>query len=113
MGTSLKYHHTISDFWEAKTETTSSLELRGGLLLSFKANKKKVFSKDREWFMKSYQPQLLVGKRREKYGGEEMSLESNNNCFVKVGISRLVEEGTFNAAFPLHDVSIVGDIVIV
>ena len=40
----------------------------------------------------------------EKYGGEEMSLESNNNCFVKVGISRLVEEGTFNAAFPLHDV---------
>ena len=45
MGTSLKYHHTISDFWEAKTETTSSLELRGGLLLSFKANKKKFFLK--------------------------------------------------------------------
>ena len=26
--------------------------------------------------------------------------------FLKVGISRLVEEGAFNAAFPLHDVSI-------
>ena len=32
----------------------------------------------------------------------EQVLEENR---FQVGISRLVEEGAFNAAFPLHDVS--------
>ena len=42
---------------------------------------------------------------REKKGEVNLTkIKKSFNLILKVGISRLVEEGTFDAAFPLHDV---------
>ena len=42
---------------------------------------------------------------REKKGEVNLTkIKKSFNLTLKVGISRLVEAGTFDAAFPLHDV---------
>ena len=45
-------------------------------------------------------------KKGEVYYIMSIFLKSETKRFFQVGISRLVEEGAFNAAFPLHDVTI-------
>ena len=84
---------THPGFSAATTSPTFSLELRGvGLSL------------------RSSPQRLLAGRRRGKWG--IFFLKKSVQIFnlskidlAQVGVTSLVEEGAFSAAFPLHDVS--------
>ena len=80
-------------------------------------------SEDKETFFTRAQRSRMVYEilsattfGREKKGEVEIlyqdqisifNLSNLRQNFSQVGISRLVEEGAFNAAFPLHDVTII------